>query len=169
MNAAEVVKLLGLKPLEPEGGFFAETYRATARTPAPDGTMDARALSTAIYYLVTPDTFSAMHRVQSDEIFHFYMGDPVEQLHLLPDGSGRTVTLGTDLQAGHRPQVIVPAGVWQGARLREGGSWALLGTTVAPGFDYADYEHGDRDVLASMFPDFKDQIESLTPRHRRTS
>lgn len=166
MTAEDIVKLLGLEPLEPEGGWFAETYRAKSRVAAPSGADDGadRALATAIYYLITPETFSAMHRVRSDEIFHFYLGDPVEQLHLLPDGTGRRVTLGSDLRAGQRPQVVVPAGVWQGARLASGGSWALLGTTVAPGFEYADYDHGERELLVARYPEFMELIEALTPR-----
>ena len=164
MTADEVVRLLGLQPLEPEGGFFKEIYRHTHRLPAPAGFEGKdRALATSIYYLITPSTFSAMHRVRSDEIFHFYMGDAVEQLHLLPDGSGSVVTIGTDLSAGERPQVLVPAGVWQGARLREGGQWALLGTTVSPGFEFIDYEHGDKAALISQYPDFQTQIERLSP------
>ncbi len=110
----QVKSLLNLKPHPAEGGYFAETYRSggslrgeglPARYKAP------RSLGTAIYYLLTPDTFSAVHRLASDEIFRFYLGDPVEMLHLLPDGSGRVVTLGPDLLGGMRPQVIVPQGV----------------------------------------------------------
>ena len=119
----EIRKMLGLEPLPNEGGFFVETYRATRRIPdeaLPSHPGD-RSLATAIYYLITPQSFSAIHRVRSDEIFHFYMGDAVEMLQLAPDGSGRMVLLGTDLAAGERPQVVVPAGVWQGARLRSRG------------------------------------------------
>lgn len=103
-----------------------------------------------------------MHRVRSDEIFHFYMGDPVEMLLLTPEDGGRIVTIGTDLGAGARPQVIVPAGVWQGTRLRAGGAWALLGTTVSPGFEFEDYEHGARAELVARFPEWKERIEALT-------
>ncbi|HEY7676597.1 MAG TPA: cupin domain-containing protein, partial [Candidatus Methylomirabilis sp.] len=142
MTADALKTLLGLRPHPAEGGFFVETYRAGEGVPAealPARYGGARAFSTAIYYLLTPDTFSAMHRLASDEVFHFYLGDPVEMLHLFPDGSGRAVTLGPDLLAGMRPQVVVPRGVWQGSRLAPGGRLALLGTTVAPGFDLADY------------------------------
>ncbi len=104
----------------------------------------ARAAGTAIYYLLTPDTFSAMHRLASDEIFHFYLGDPVEMLHLHPDGTHQVLVIGPDLEAGQRPQVIVPRHTWQGARLIPGGRYALLGTTVAPAFDYTDYETAPR-------------------------
>ena len=133
--------LLGLEPHPTEGGFFVETYRSDERLPAaalPSRYRAARAIGTAIYYLLTPATFSAMHRLASDEVFHFYLGDPVEMLQLWPDGSHRVVTIGTAFETGERPQVVVPCDVWQGARLRPGGRFALLGTTVAPGFDYAD-------------------------------
>jgi predicted cupin superfamily sugar epimerase len=165
MTAAEVVALLELRPHPREGGFFAETYRAGERIAAhglPERYGGARACGTAIYYLLTPHTISAMHRLASDEIFHFYLGDPVEMLHLAPAGSGRTVILGADLAAGQRPQAVVPRGVWQGARLVAGGAFALLGTTVAPGFEYQDYEDGDRDALLAAYPAFGELIRVLT-------
>lgn len=148
MTAAELIAMLGLVPLEPEGGYFRETYRSDR--------------STAIYYLLTPKTFSAIHRLPWDEIFHFYLGDAVEMLQLAPGGAGQVVTLGADLVAGMRPQVVVPAGTWQGARLRKGGSLALMGTTVAPGFDPADFEAGDRARLVASHPAFRELIVALT-------
>src|SRR5262249_5467348 len=122
-----------------------------------------RSASTAIYYLLTPNTFSAMHRLASDEVFHFYMGSPVEMLQLLPDGQGKVSIMGTDLQAQQSPQIMVPAGVWQGSRLALGGSFALMGTTVAPGFDFADYESGERERLIEQYPEFAEMIRELTP------
>ena len=165
LTVDQIKSLLGLKPHPEEGGFFVETYRAGERIPAEalgGRYRGARSVGTAIYYLLTPDTFSAMHRLASDEIFHFYLGDPVEMLQLFPDGTGRIVTLGQDLAKGMRPQAIVPQGVWQGSRLVPGGRFALLGTTVAPGFDFADYEHARRDALLSSHPTFRDLILSLT-------
>ena len=106
-----------------------------------------------------------MHRLASDEIFHFYLGDPVEMLQLLPDGSGRTVVLGNDLAKGQHPQLIVEKNVWQGSRLVPGGQVALLGCTVSPGFDYADYETGKRDALVRDYGQFAELITSLT-RHK---
>src|SRR4029079_3590727 len=97
-------------------------------------------VATCIYYLLTPDTFSAIHRVKSDEIFHFYAGDAIEMLQLWPGGETNVVTIHNDLAASVEPQIIVPAGVWQGCRLVPGGQWALMGCTVAPGFDYTDFE-----------------------------
>jgi predicted cupin superfamily sugar epimerase len=122
----------------------------------------ARAAGTAIYYLLTPETFSALHRLRGDEVFHFYLGDPVDMLQLSPDGLGKWVTLGSDLESGQQPQVVVPAGVWQGSKLRPGGQYALLGTTMAPGFDVADFELGRREELLAAYPDFAEAIQGLT-------
>lgn len=164
-SAAALIEQLGLEPHPEEGGWFREVYRAAeeidgAALPGRYGS--ARRCATAIYYLLTPDTFSAMHRVASDEIFHFYDGDPVEQLRLHPDGTCEVVTIGRDIAAGQSPMTVVPHGVWQGARLVAGGAWALLGATVAPGFEYADYEHGDGTELAKAWPGPADMIEALS-------
>src|SRR3954449_10473135 len=152
LTAEEVIAALALEPHALEGGFFRETYRV--------GHMHGqeRPLTTAIYYLLTPDTCSALHRLPGDELFHFYLGDPVEQLHLRPDGSGEVVMLGPDLLAGQRPQVLVPGGVWQGACLAAGGRLALLGTTMSPGFAYPDYMAGDRADLTARYPAFAEMI-----------
>jgi uncharacterized protein len=166
MTANEVKRILGLQPHPREGGWFVQTYAAEERLPA-DLFGDRRyagprRTSTAIYYLLEPDTFSEMHCLQSDEVFHFYAGDPVEMLQLSPDGSGRTVILGKDLLAGQRPQVLVERGVWQGSRLIPGGRWALLGCTVSPGFEYEDYESKDRASLIARWPQFAERIAALT-------
>jgi predicted cupin superfamily sugar epimerase len=105
-TAAQITRALGLRP-HPEGGFYVETYRAEER-------IGGRAVSTAIYYLLTPDTFSALHRLASDEVFHFYWGDPVEMLQLASDGSARAVLLGSSVLEGMAPEVVVRKGVWQG-------------------------------------------------------
>ncbi|SDD74397.1 cupin domain-containing protein [Rhodospira trueperi] len=167
MTAADAIRLLGLEPHPAEGGFFRETYRADEDV---DGSAlparyegATRAFSTSIYYLLTPETLSALHRLASDEVFHHYAGDPVEQLHLYPDGTTGRMLIGSDLEAGQRPQVVVPRGVWQGARLVAGGRWALMGCTVAPGFDFADYEHGERAALIAGWPGEADMIAALTP------
>ena len=160
MTADEVIARLQLQPHPVEGGFFRETYRSadTLRTPAGE-----RSVGTAIYYLLTPKTVSALHKLPGDEVFHFYAGDPVRMLQLWPDGSTRTLVLGTDLAAGQVPQLVVPGGVWQGSVLVEGGAWALLGATMAPGFDYADYTAGDRAELSGRYPAVRAMIERLTP------
>ena len=160
MTADEVIARLQLQPHPVEGGFFRETYRC-ADSLDRDG--DRRSISTAIYYLLTPKTVSALHRLPGDEVFHFYAGDPVRMLQLWPDGTTRTLTLGTDLKAGQVPQLVVPGGVWQGSVLIDGGSWALLGATMAPGFDYADYVGGNRAELTARYPGEAPMIERLTP------
>ncbi len=157
-----VKKRLGLKPLPVEGGYFAESYRSKDVLGAGAIDRGPRALSTAIYYLLTPDTCSRLHRLASDEIYHFYLGDPVELLQLLPDGTGRTIILGADMGRGMVVQAVVPRGVWQGSRLRRGGKFALMGTTMAPGFDPADCQFGDRALLTRTYRQWRAQIARLT-------
>src|SRR5579871_3227484 len=122
MTADEIKRLLRLEP-HPEGGYYRQTYIATQGMDLPRG---HRACSTAIYYLLEPGTFSEMHVLTSDEVFHFYLGDPVEMLQLHPDGRAAVVTLGPDLRTGQQVQVVVPAGVWQGLRLFGEGQFALM-------------------------------------------
>jgi predicted cupin superfamily sugar epimerase len=164
-TAEELIRSLGLVPHPKEGGFFRETYRAGESWPAQAllRYQGPRSASTAIYYLLTPSTFSALHRLQSDELFHFYLGDPIRMLQLEPDGKGRTIVLGHDVVRGQQLQVLAPQGVWQGSRLEPGGAFALLGCTVAPGFEYADYEAGDRHTLLAQYPAFAQLIQQLTP------
>lgn len=165
-TAEEIIAMLGLQPHPKEGGYFRETYRsADLLSDLPARYRGPRSASTAIYYLLTPRSFSAMHRVASDEGFHFYLGSPVQMLQLFPDGQGKIVTLGNDLKSGQSPQVIVPASVWQGSKLAPGGDFALLGTTVAPGFEYVDYESGKRVELIQQYPQFEKMIRELTPNH----
>jgi len=164
-TAQEVIDRLGLQPHPEEGGFFAETHRSDENYSAevlPGRYVGDRCHGTAIYYLLTPETFSHMHRLESDEIFHFYLGDPCEMLQLHPDGSGETIVLGGDLRAGQRPQVVVPRSSWQGMRLLPGGEFGLMGCTVAPGFEFVDYAHGTREELVEAYPDFAEAIVRLT-------
>jgi len=161
-SAEEIIHLLDLKPLTIEGGFFRETYRSQEKVALPLY-RGPRSLATAIYYLLTPETFSRMHRVPGEEIFHFYLGDPVEMLQLNPDGSGEVITMGQDIAAGMKMQHVVPGGWWQGARLRTGGRFALMGTTMSPGFEYEDYETPDRAELAKSYPGQIDRITALCP------
>ncbi len=158
MTAVEVIASLDLKPLAMEGGFYRETYRSTERFV---GRATEKAVGTAIYYLLTPDTYSALHRLPTDEIFHFYAGDPVEMLQLREAG-GQILVLGNHLASGQKPQVVVPAGVWFGSALAIGGAWALMGTTMAPGFDFTDYEAADRAEMTARYPEFADAIRRLT-------
>jgi predicted cupin superfamily sugar epimerase len=166
MTAEDVKKLLGLQPHPREGGWYVRTYEANERVSAEmfgDGRYRGeRTTGTAIYYLLEPGTFSEMHRLKSDEVFHFYAGDAVEMLQLKESGEGAMVVIGNDLLRGQRPQVVVGRGVWQGARLVEGGRWALLGCTVSPGFEFEDYESGVRERLCAEWPEFVGEITTLT-------
>lgn len=150
LTAQRLIEALGLEPLPVEGGHFRETWRSQA--------------GSAIYYLLTdaPDSFSALHRLPSDEVYHFYLGDPVEMLMLHEDGRVESATLGQEILEGQRVQHVVPRGVWQGSRLRNGGRFALLGTTMAPGFDPKGYEAGLRDALVRNYPQAAEAIRSLT-------
>lgn len=161
LSADRIILLLGLQPLEGEGGYFAETYRSTWRVQGESAPAE-RPASTAILYLLTDSTCSKLHRLRSDEIWHFYLGDAVEMLQLDESGTGRVILLGRDVLARQNCQVLVPRGVWQGARLRAGGSWALMGCTVAPGFEFADFELGDRQRLREQHPGFREWIDALT-------
>ncbi len=165
MTADEVKKLLHLEPLSIEGGFFRETYRSrwmVSREYLPDGTSGPRSIGTAIYYMITPETFSTLHRLPGTEVFHFYAGDPVLMLQLCPDGSSQTITIGADFANGQQPQVVVRGHVWQGCRLAPGGKWALMGTTMSPGFDYGDYATGNREELMAQYPEAADKIPQYT-------
>ena len=161
MTAKEIIKRLNLRKHH-EGGYFVETYRSGEAVTDPQ--RGQRSYSTAIYYMLTPDTFSEMHRLTADEIYHFYLGDPVEMLHLHPDGSGKRLLLGKDIKKGMQPQVLIPSGVWQGARPLPGETFgfSLMGTTMAPGFEYHDYQSGGRQELIRQYPGFKELITALT-------
>ena len=166
MTANEVKSLLGLRPHPREGGWYVRTYESdeilAAETFADGRYKESRRTGTAIYYLLEPGVFSEMHRLISDEVFHFYAGDVVEMLQLTPDGKGRTILLGNDLTRGQRPQAVVGRGIWQGAGLVAGGAWALLGCTVNPGFEFDDYQPGEREWLCARWPEWSEQIRALT-------
>ena len=159
MTADEIKTLLKLEPHPLEGGSFRRTYTSAAPLELARG---IRPAGTAIYYLLEPRTFSEMHVLDSDEIFHFYLGDPVEMLQLYRDGGSAIFTLGQDLAAGQHVQLAVPAGVWQGTRLIGDGQVALLGCTVTPGFDFADYRSGSYDELVAKWPEEAERIRALT-------
>jgi predicted cupin superfamily sugar epimerase len=159
LTADEIKRLLKLDPHPVEGGFFRRTYTSPGTVALERG---VRAQGTAIYYLLEPGTFSEMHMLASDETFHFYLGDPVEMLQLLPDGRSSVITLGPDLAAGQHVQLVVPAGVWQGTRLIGDGKVALLGCTVTPGFDFADYRNAGAEELLAKWPHEAERIRKLT-------
>jgi uncharacterized protein len=162
----DVIRILSLVPLPREGGYYRETYRSSSRIPVnvlPPVYSGPRPFGTAIYYLLTSDTVSLIHRLPGDEVFHFYLGDAVEMVQLHPDGMAHSILIGSDIEGGMQPQAVVPAGVWQGARLAAGGRFALMGTTMAPGFELDDFEAGKREVLLRRFPECAELILALTP------
>jgi uncharacterized protein len=161
-TAPELVAALGLLP-HPEGGHYRETFRARA-LPFDLPGRGSRAASTAIYYLLGPGDFSAFHRVRSDEVWHHYTGATLELFTLRETPAGpeqRVVRLGPNVLAGEVPQAVVEAGAFQAAR-PVGHDFSLCGCTVAPGFDFSDFEISRRDALLALFPSAKDLICSLT-------
>lgn len=163
-TAAAIRDLLGLTP-HPTCGFVKESYRSKTTIPAavlPEGYEGTRPLGSVLYFLVTPDAPIALHRIRSDQMYHHYRGDPLEVLLLYPQGSGELATVGSDLAAGMRPQLLIPGGTFHVSRLRPGGSYALLGTTEWPGVEPPDVERGDRDHLIAAYPDLREQILDFT-------
>ncbi|MET0594353.1 MAG: cupin domain-containing protein [Polyangiaceae bacterium] len=160
-RAAEIIARLELSP-HPERGFFGETYRAKTSVAASTHPA-ARSASTAIYFLVTSDERATfLHRLLSDEVFHLYEGGPLDIVRLFPNGESDVVRLGLDLAAGERPQAVIPAGTWFGTELAPGASHCLVGCTVAPGFDFADFELAEGPELAARYPAMADRIARLS-------
>jgi uncharacterized protein len=155
---------LGLEP-HPEGGYFRQTYRsevAIAREALPVGFGGSRPVSTAICFLLEGENFSAFHRLRSDELWHFYAGATVK-VHVIEEGGGYSeILLGRDAEAGEVFQAVVKAGCWFGSRVRDGKSWSLVGCTVAPGFDFEDFEMAPRDEFVRLYPQHREVIERLT-------
>jgi uncharacterized protein len=159
-RAADIITRLGLAP-HPERGFFVESYRAPVTVTAASHP-GARAASTAIYFLVTGDAPATyLHRLLSDEVFHLYDGGPLDILRLHADGSADVQRLGTNLAAGQRPQVVIPGGTWFGTELAADAPYCLVGCTVAPGFDFADFELADGTELAARYPAVADRIARM--------
>jgi predicted cupin superfamily sugar epimerase len=156
MTAEEVISHLKLSPLNEEGGFFRSTYVSKGRLST------GHAYSSAIYYLVTPESFSKLHKLPQDEIFHFYAGSPVQMLRIRETGESDLILLGNNLSLGHEPQVLVEGNVWQGTKLEGEGKWALLGTTVCPGFDAKDFVLAKRSDLVTRWPNLRHWIEAYT-------
>lgn len=157
----ELIAALGLTP-HPERGFFVETYRAPVPVTAPTHP-GPRAAGTAIYFLITAAASSTfLHRLRSDEVFHLYEGGPLEILRLHPDGRSDVARLGLDLSAGERPQIVIPAGTWFGTELADGASHCLVGCTVAPGFEFADFDLAEGPELAARYPAVADRIARMS-------
>jgi predicted cupin superfamily sugar epimerase len=152
-----IIERLGLVPLEPEGGYFRQTFKSNRETPIQWSSTEKpgpRALMTAIYYLITPENFSAFHRVKGTEIFHFYAGDSVALTLIHLDGHHEAINLGSQVNQGELAQAIVAPGTWQALRIQEGGihGYSLLGATVSPGFEYCDFEMAGEAELIREFP-----------------
>jgi predicted cupin superfamily sugar epimerase len=164
VSRTRVDKLIAELGLErhPERGFFVESYRAPLTlTGLPLG--GARAASTAIYFLLGgADRATYLHRLRSDELFHLYEGGPLDVLMLFPDGRHQVARLGTDVTAGQRPQLVIPAGTWFGTELADGVAHCLWGCTVAPGFDFADFELADGPELTARWPEHADRIARMS-------
>ena len=157
-DAKKLVEALRLEP-HPEGGFFRETFRAPFMLSAlPHGGL--RSAQTAILYLLPGGSVASLHCCRSDEVWHFYDGDPVE-LHLLDEEEHSIVRLGRDIAAGEVYQTVVPSGVWQAA-VSTGSRFSLTGCTVAPGFEFDDFEMPSRAELQKRLPMHADLIAKLT-------
>lgn len=164
MTPEDLIAHYELEPIPREGGRFRQTWAGPERG-------DGRPEGTAIVALLTtePGDYSALHRLPGDEIWHFHLGDPLRMLLLSPDGSSRIVVLGPDVLGGQHVQYVVPAGTWMGARVQGGRrgaggggeGWTLFGCTMAPGFTFEGYEHGDVAELARLYPDRAAEIGEL--------
>ncbi len=149
----------------PEGGYFAETYRSSetiAQNALPDRFTGNRSLSTAIYFLLESHHFSALHRIQSDEVWHFYAGGPLEVFVFDTKGNLKIIRLGPDPDQGEVFQAVVPAGYWFASRPATATEYSLVGCTVAPGFDFADFELSNSQTVISNNPDYQSLIQELT-------
>ncbi len=159
-QAEAIIRELNLAPLPVEGGMFRSTWHSAQ-------TLGSRPAGNAIYFLLAGEMFSHFHRLCSDEIWHHYAGGPVELWLLHPDGSGEMLALGSDFAAGQAPQRVAPAGSWMGARPAPGTAWALMGTTMSPGYVDEDYTHAQPEELLASHPAFAEVIAALTgpPRY----
>ncbi|OGR65558.1 MAG: hypothetical protein A2X31_00250 [Elusimicrobia bacterium GWB2_63_22] len=155
LTAEELIRIYGLKP-HPEGGFYRETYRSSGKTEG------GRNLCTAIYFLLPAGQKSRMHRLKADELWDFYLGGPLTVGQLLPNGLEERVTMGSDPAAGQVQQLLVPAGCWFGAYPEPGTRFSLVGCTVAPGFEFDDFELRGRAALLRDFPASGGLITKLT-------
>jgi predicted cupin superfamily sugar epimerase len=162
-EAQRWIETLGLQP-HPEGGYYRETYRSTQELMGCclREHLAPRAVATAIYFLLPGDQFSALHRLRSDEMWHFYAGSSLT-LHIIdPKGGLTQVKLGTRVEHGETFQAVVKAGCWFGATVDDPDGYTLVGCTVAPGFEFDDFELGERQKLIERYPQHRDLIERLT-------
>lgn len=156
----ELIETLKLVP-HPERGYYAESHRDAERVRSSSHAGE-RSASTAIYFLISADEpITFLHRLASDEVFHLYEGGPLEVLRLLPDGSADVPRLGLDLARGERPQLVLPRGTWFGTELVSGATHCLVGCTVAPGFEFSDFELADAAELARRYPSMRARIARM--------
>lgn len=163
-NVDAIIQQLNLSP-HPEGGYFRETYRSDETIAAghlPNRYNGDRAFSTAIYFLLKGDQFSAFHRLKSDEGWHFYRGSSLTIYCIAPDGSRTDITLGNDIENGETPQAVIKKGTWFAAAVNDTSPYTLVGCTVVPGFDFSDFEMGEREELIKEFPQHAKLIGKLT-------
>jgi hypothetical protein len=158
MSANNIIQQLKLQP-HPEGGYYAETYRSTQIVA--NNKAENRSISTAIYYMLEDKDKSHFHRIHSDELWFFHQGEPLEML-LLHNKMATTITIGNNIEKGEIPQVIVPANTWFAAKIKNEIGYSLVSCTVAPGFDFLDFELAKREDLIQQFPDHKSIIEEFT-------
>ena len=164
MTAKELIQKLDLQP-HPEGGFFKETYRSPGEINAdglPSEFKGSRSYSTCIYFLLTSAAFSAFHKINQDEIWHFYLGSPIKLHSISQDGIHLEHRIGNDIKNHQSPQLVVPKGHWFAASVMDDNSYALVGCTVAPGFDFGDFVLGSKEELIGKFPEHKKVIEQYT-------
>nr|WP_299339663.1 cupin domain-containing protein [Allomuricauda sp.] len=160
----ELIQRFGLQP-HPEGGFFKETYRSEGEILESSLSEDyegERNYSTCIYFLLTSDTFSAFHKINQDEIWHFYSGGPLRIHSISEEGAYTSYELGNDFQSGFVPQAIVPGGNWFAAETLDPDSYSFVGCTVAPGFDFEDFVLPSQKELLEKFPIHEQLIRRLT-------
>lgn len=154
MKALTLIERFGLVA-HPEGGYYRESYRSDGIIPQsalPEGFTGSRYFSTAIYFLLEQGQYSRLHRIRSDEVWHFYLGGPLRLAMIHPDGKTDEIILGQDIAAAQTLQYVVPAGVWFGATPCAETDFSFVGCTVAPGFDFADFDMGKRESLKSAYP-----------------
>jgi predicted cupin superfamily sugar epimerase len=162
LSAAGIIELLGLQPAT--CGFVSETFRSTVQVPAsalPAAYAGARPLGNVLYFLVTPEAIVRLHRIRSDQMYHHYLGDPLEVLLLYADGRHELKRIGSDLESGMRPQLFIPGGTFHTARVSAGGAYTLLGTSVWARAEPADVEMGNAERLMDAYPEARTAIQSF--------
>ena len=166
LTSKQIIELLDLKK-HPTCGFVSETYRSKQQIPKealPPGYDGPRALGSVLYFMVAPDAQIVLHCIRADQMYHHYLGDPLEVLLLYPDGTGRVTVVGSDLEGGMRPQSFIPAGTFHTSRLPPDSSYSLLGTSEWAGVEPSDVEIGNSEKLIKTYPGFAEQIRSFIPK-----